>query len=226
MGKLGIRRDDAVVVYDTHELGIFSAPRVAWTLKIFGHEGVGVLDNFKLWVEEGYETENGEPKAVEETEYPVPEMDGRMVVGFEEVKEKAGEMKKGLEGAEEVQILDARSEGRWKGSEPEPRKGLPSGHIPNSINVPIGAVLDARTKTFLPPDRLKALFESKGIDPAKPIISSCGTGVTAAVIDAALTQAGYAQEGRRIYDGSWTEWAQRVQPDEGLIETSTWETSR
>jgi len=124
MGKLGIRRDDAVVVYDTHELGIFSAPRVAWTLKIFGHEGVGVLDNFKLWVEEGYETENGEPKAVEQTEYPVPEMDGTMVVGFEEVKEKAGEMKKGLEGADQVQILDARSEGRWKGSEPEPRKGV------------------------------------------------------------------------------------------------------
>jgi len=124
IGRLGIRRDDAVVVYDTHELGIFSAPRVAWMLKVFGHEEVGVLNNFKLWVEEGYETESGEPKAVEEAEYPVPEMEGSMVAGFEEVKEKAGEMKKGLEGAEEVQILDARSEGRWKGLEPEPRKGM------------------------------------------------------------------------------------------------------
>ncbi|KAF1981940.1 Rhodanese-like protein [Aulographum hederae CBS 113979] len=221
MGKLGIRSDDNVVVYDTKELGIFSAPRVAWTLKVFGHPNVAILNNFKLWSEGGFPVEEGEPKKFEEVEYRTPELSAEKVASFEDVKEKAQEMSKHLEGAEQVQILDARSPGRFQGVEPEPREGLSSGHIPNSINIPVGALLDSKTQAFLPGDTLKALFESKGVDPARPIISSCGTGVTAAVIDAALTEAGYAEDERRIYDGSWTEWAQRVEPEEGLIVKKT-----
>lgn len=95
--------------------------------------------------------------------------------------------------------------------------GLSSGHIPYSISVPVSDLLDPTTKAFLPASELQTLFKSKGIDPSKPIISSCGTGVTAAVIDAALVEAGFPEEGRRLYDGSWTEWAQRVQPSENLI---------
>jgi thiosulfate/3-mercaptopyruvate sulfurtransferase len=121
MGRLGIQKDDSVVVYDSKELGIFSAPRVGWTLQAFGHPNVHVLNNFRKWVEEGYPTESGMPPAVEEVEYPVPELDQAKVVAFEEVKDIAKDLNK--EGTEEVQILDARSLGRWKGTDPEPREG-------------------------------------------------------------------------------------------------------
>ncbi|PVH95882.1 Rhodanese-like protein [Periconia macrospinosa] len=215
MSRLGIRRDDSVVVYDTKELGIFSAPRVGWTLQAFGHPNVHVLNNFRKWVEEGYPTESGIESHPEEVNYPVPELDQAKVIAFEEVKEIAKEL--GKEGAEEVQILDARSLGRWKGTDPEPREGVSSGHIPYSISMPLPELLDPNDKTLLPASKLKEIFKSKGIDPSKPIISSCGTGVNAAVIDAALTEAGYPLQNRRVYDGSWTEWAQRVSPSENLI---------
>jgi thiosulfate/3-mercaptopyruvate sulfurtransferase len=122
MQHMGIRREDNVVVYDSKELGIFSAPRVAWTLKVFGHENVHVLNNFKKWVEEGYPTESGEGREPYPTEYPLPELDESRVVAFEEVRDLAKDMRK--EGAEDVQILDARSKGRWEGVAPEPREGM------------------------------------------------------------------------------------------------------
>ncbi|CAN9263888.1 unnamed protein product [Alternaria sp. RS040] len=215
MRHLGIRREDSVVVYDTKELGIFSAPRVGWTLQVFGHLNVHVLNNFRKWVEQGFPTESGEPKEVASTEYAVPKLEEERVVAFEEVKDIAKEL--GKEGADEVQILDARSLGRWKGIDPEPREGLSSGHIPHSTSVPITDLLDSKDKTLLPASELQAIFKSKGVDPSKPIINSCGTGVTAAIIDAALSEAGFPAQQRRLYDGSWTEWAQRVKPGEGLI---------
>jgi thiosulfate/3-mercaptopyruvate sulfurtransferase len=203
MSELGIRKDDTVVVYDTAELGIFSAPRVGWTLKAFGHDQVHVLNNFKLWVEEGYPTESGEFYSVDTCPYPIPELDESKVVDFDEVKEVALDQNK--EGSECVQVLDARSYGRWTGKDPEPRPGLSSGHMPGSISVPVGELLDPTTKAFLPADELRKVFEKKGIDPSKPIITSCGTGVTAAVIEAALDQAGYGDaKSRKLYDGSWT----------------------
>ncbi|KAF2771091.1 Rhodanese-like protein [Teratosphaeria nubilosa] len=215
MSELGVHRDDTLVVYDSAEQGIFSGPRVAWTLKIFGHPSVHLLNNFKIWVEEGRPLEFGEPKAVERTNYPMPELDKSKVVDFEEMKEIAKDVNK--EGHEEWQVLDARSLGRWKGTDPEPRPGLSSGHIPGSTSVPVPDLLDPKTKAFLPPEQLRKVFASKGVDPTKPIISSCGTGVTATVIDTALTEAGYGEGLRRVYDGSWTEWAQRVRPSENLI---------
>jgi thiosulfate/3-mercaptopyruvate sulfurtransferase len=129
MRHLGIQKEDCVVVYDTKELGIFSAPRVGWTLSVFGHEKVHVLNNFRKWVEEGYPTESGEAKVEESCEYAVPKLHQEKVVSFEEVKEIASEL--GKEGAEEVQILDARSLGRWKGTDPEPREGMsiPQTHL-------------------------------------------------------------------------------------------------
>jgi len=202
MSGLGIKRDDTVVVYDSQELGIFSAPRVGWTMKAFGHDSVHVLNNFKLWVEEGYPTESGEFWDVDTCVYPIPEFNSDKLVEFEEMRELVRDTNK--EGAEQVQILDARSHGRWAGKDPEPRPGLSSGHMPGSVSVPVSDLLDPIKKTILPGDELKKIFESKGIDPNRPIISSCGTGVTAAVIDAALSEAGYSEQGRRVYDGSWT----------------------
>lgn len=203
MSELGIRKDDVLVVYDTKELGIFSAPRVAWTMRIFGHPNVHVLDNFKLWVEEGLPTESGELYNVECGTYQIPQLDDTKVAEFEEVREAAWDHNK--EGAEGVQILDARSPGRFAGKDPEPREGLSSGHMPGSINIPFNILLDPETKAFLPPEKLKQVFEEKGVDPDKPIISTCGTGVSACVIDTALEQAQFSNsEKRKVYDGSWT----------------------
>jgi thiosulfate/3-mercaptopyruvate sulfurtransferase len=92
--------------------------------------------------------------------------------------------------------------------------------MPGSISVPITELLDPETKAFLPADQLKQVFLSKGVDPNKPIISSCGTGVTAAVIDVALAEAGFPTDKKRLYDGSWTEFAQRVSPGDNLIRKS------
>lgn len=215
LSEAGVRKDDVLVIFDSAELGIFSAPRVAWTLRVFGHPAVHVLNNFKLWKEQGYPVEAGEQRRYEHTSYPLPELDAGKVVAFEQVRELARDHNK--EGREEVQILDARPEGRWKGTDPEPRPGLSSGHIPGSTSVPAPDLLDPNTKAFLPPEKLREVLRSKGVDPSRPIISSCGTGVTAAIIDAALAEAGYGDGSRRIYDGSWTEWAQRVRPSDHLI---------
>ncbi|CAK7202471.1 hypothetical protein SEUCBS139899_005194 [Sporothrix eucalyptigena] len=216
MSELGIRKEDTVVVYDTKELGIFSAPRVGWTLKIFGHPKVHILNNFRTWVEEGLPTESGEVYSVECCAYPIPEVDADKVANYEEVREVALDHNK--EGREGIQIIDARSAGRFTGAAPEPRPCLSSGHMPGSVNIPFDAVLDPSTKAFLPADALREVFQKKGIDPEKPIISSCGTGVTACVIETALEEAQYGSpERRRVYDGSWTEWAQRVTPSDSLI---------
>ena len=205
MQDIGIRKDDEVVIYDTKELGIFSAPRVGWTFKVFGHPSVHLLNNFRLWVEQGYPTESGEVAAVVEDaiHYPTAQIDPEKVVKFAEVKDIAKDY--GKEGAEGIQILDARPSGRWAGTSPEPRPGLSSGHIPGSISIPHSELLDPKTGALLSGEELRRVFESKGVDPDKPIISSCGTGVTAAVVDAALGEAdfGHAND-RRLYDGSWT----------------------
>lgn len=217
MQKLGIKKDDEVVVYDTEELGIFSAPRVAWTLRVYGHPKVHLLNNFRLWVREGLPIDDGEPGSVAETPYPVPSIHPDMVVKFAEMKTIGYDY--GKEGAEEVQVLDARSKGRWEGTDPEPRPGLRSGHMPGSTNLPYQDVLDPDTKAFLPPDELRRVLEGK-VDPKKPIITTCGTGVTAAVLEAALHHADFGPpEDRRVYDGSWTEWASRVSPTSNLIRT-------
>ena len=203
MSELGIRKEDTVVVYDTKELGIFSAPRVGWTLKVFGHPKVHILNNFKLWVEQGLPTESGELYSVECCPYPIPTEQVDRVATFENVKEVAQDYNK--EGAEGVQVLDARPNGRFTGKDPEPREGLSSGHLPGSINIPFSAMLDPETKAFLPTDKIKKIFEEKGVDPSEPIISSCGTGVTACVLETALEEAGIGSpETRRVYDGSWT----------------------
>ena len=204
MQDMGIRKDNVIVVYDSQELGIFSAPRVGWTFKVFGHTKVHILNNFRLWVRQGYPTESGDIAAVPEREgtYPVPDFQPNMVVKFAEMKQIAKDHGK---DSEKIQVLDARSQGRWAGTEPEPRPGLPNGHIPGSISMPITELLHPVDKTLLPRDQLQKVFESKGIDPAQKIISSCGTGVTAAVVDAALNEAHFGNvDNRRLYDGSWT----------------------
>ncbi len=121
VGALGIRREDTVVVYDTADLGIFSAPRVGWTFRVFGHPRVHVLNNFRLWREQHLPVQDGDQDAVAPVDYPLPTLDARMVARFEDVKDIAS-----ARGGREkyVQILDARSRGRWEGTEKEPRPGV------------------------------------------------------------------------------------------------------
>ncbi|CCU82208.1 thiosulfate sulfurtransferase [Blumeria hordei DH14] len=213
MSTLGVRKHDTVVVYDSLEQGIFSAPRVAWMLKAFGHSSVHVLNNFRGWVDRGYPTESGDPQKVDYHPYPIPELDSTKLVGFDELKEIVQSQQQ--DGVTRAQILDARSFGRWSGKEPEPRTAIRSGHIPGSISISVSELLDADTKAILPAHELAQIFKRKNVDPGKPIITSCGTGVTAAIINMALDEAGYGSEkDLRLYDGSWTEWAQRNTDDE------------
>lgn len=218
MSKMGVTKEDELVIYDTEELGLFSAPRVAWTMRVYGHPRVHVLNNFKLWCQQKLPIEDGQPIVPNTTKYPVPSYNTDMVVKFAEMKTIGYDH--GKEGAEEIQILDARSYGRWAGTEPEPRPGLSSGHMPGSTSLPFQDLLDPETKTLLPRDKLREVFESKQLDPKKPIIASCGTGVTASVVELALKEAEFGSpDDRRLYDGSWTEWAMRVSPTSNLIRT-------
>lgn len=214
MKDMGISREDIVVVYDSPTLGIFSAPRAAWTFKVFGHPQVYLLNNFKQWVDEGRPTESGLEKPIEKTEYPAVEPDHSMISSFEEIKDIAQSDANG----KKIQIIDARPNGRWLGKDPEPRPGLSSGHVPKSISLPFSSLIDQTTKKLKSSEELKQILSISGIDPSSDVEKRlmCGTGVTAVVLDVALEQAGIGGN-KKVYDGSWTEWAQRVDESSGLI---------
>ena len=175
-------------------------------LKVFGHSDVYVLDDgMPAWIQAGKELEQGPPSAIEPVEYGIPQFHPELNKTYEQVLEIAatGDPKK-------PQILDARPEGRFKGTETEPRPGLSSGHMPDAVSVPFSSLLDPDTKKFLSRDKLRKLFlEGKHIDESRPVVASCGTGVTASSIYLALEIAGIKSP-KAVYDGSWTEWASRA----------------
>ncbi|KAF8475920.1 Rhodanese-like domain-containing protein [Kalaharituber pfeilii] len=214
MKKMGIAREDTVVVYDSPALGIFSAPRAAWTFKVFGHPNVHLLNNFKQWVDERYPTEKGPEGRIERSSYPLVEPDEKMIARFEEIKSIA----QSEENGKTIQIIDARPHGRWLGKDPEPRPGLSSGHIPQSISLPFSSLVDPVTKKLKHATELKEILLGSGINPSKDVEKRlmCGTGVTAVVVEVAMEEAGIDGV-KKVYDGSWTEWAQRVDEASGLI---------
>ncbi len=194
VGALGVGNGDAVVVYDAQ--GIWSAPRVWWMFRVFGHRDVAVLDGgLPRWLAEGRPVESGPPPTPEPRPFRAA-YDPSLVRGL-------ADMRAALEtGA--AQVVDARSAPRFAGTAPEPRPGLRSGHMPGARNVPFGELIDPETKTMLPPDAILARFRTAGVDPDRPLVTSCGSGVTACVLALALERAG--RPGVPVYDGSWAEW--------------------
>ncbi len=195
VGALGVGDHDFVVVYDTR--GVVSAARVWWTFRAFGHARVAVLDGgLPKWQAEGRAVETGVPA-------PKPRRFTARL--HRSLVRDLAQVRANLASRRE-QVLDARSHGRFIGTEPEPRPGLRGGHIPASLNLPYDH-LYRKDGTLLPPDDLRRLFEAAGLDPAKPVVTTCGSGVTAAVLALGLHLLGH--EKVAVYDGSWTEWGGR-----------------
>lgn len=203
MGALGVTKEAAVVVYDTEELGIFSAPRVAWTLKVFGHARVHILNNFRLWVTLGYPTESGPAAVVVPRPYTKPTLNHELVVDFENLRRMIQQNQTAT--TEEIQILDSRAYDRWSGKAPELRPELATGHMPFSTNILLDDILDPVSRAFLPVQRLRGVLHEKGVDRKKQLITTCGSGITAAAIQVAIsiTADGTLNKEPKLYDGSW-----------------------
>jgi thiosulfate/3-mercaptopyruvate sulfurtransferase len=196
MGELGISNATRVIFYD--QKGLQSSARGWWLMKLFGHENAAVLDGgLPKWLAEGRATESGDAKSAAPTSY-TPDFRADLVKGIGDVKRVIAD------GS--ALILDARAKGRFDGTAPEPRPGLPSGHMPGAKSVPFNELLNADF-TMKDAATLRARFAAAGADGGKPIVTSCGTGVTACILALGLKQAGLGDAA--IYDGSWTEWAGR-----------------
>lgn len=194
VGPMGISADDTIVVYDGP--GMFSAPRVWWMFRIMGVFQVYVLDGgFDRW------KATGRPVTAEQTKV-APNI---FHVDFDRSRVASLDEMKTIVDTGESQIADARPAGRFTGEEPEPRAGVRGGHMPGAKSLPASTL--SKDGKLLPPDELKKRFDEAGIDLSKPVVTSCGSGITAAVITLALETLGHSAN--RLYDGSWTEWGGR-----------------
>jgi thiosulfate/3-mercaptopyruvate sulfurtransferase len=194
-GALGIAEGDAIVVYDS--VGLFSAARVWWTFRLMGATDVRVLDGgLPKWRADGGPVETTPPTTPTPATF-TPSMRAGEVADLPS-------MLSALTG--DAQILDARPPARFAGQAPEPRPGLRSGHMPGALNVPFKSVL-TETGAVRRGDDLAAVFRDAGVDLDRPLITSCGSGVTAAVLTLALAELGHDS---RLYDGSWAEWGGRA----------------
>jgi thiosulfate/3-mercaptopyruvate sulfurtransferase len=192
MRAMGIGDGHQVVVYDG--AGMFSAPRVWWTFRLMGKTDIAVLDGgFPKWRAEGRETEDM-PPVIRDRHITVSKQNQLV----KDVTQVAHAAKLGL-----AEVVDARSAPRFAGEAPEPRPGLRSGHIPGSRSLPFGTLLNP-DGTMKDPTTLRRLFADAGVDLTKPVITSCGSGVTAAVLSLALERIGHRNHA--LYDGSWAEW--------------------
>jgi thiosulfate/3-mercaptopyruvate sulfurtransferase len=198
VGAMGIGDGMRVVVYDG--LGLFSAPRVRWTFKTFGAKDVVILEGgFPQWKAEGRPVEEGPPRSRAARSFTA-RLDHSAVADAEDVARALSN------GA--IQVVDARPGDRFRGEAPEPRAGVRSGHMPGALNLPVPAIMqDGKLKS---PEAISAAFAEAGVDLDKPLITSCGSGVTAAILSAALETIG--KPARALYDGSWSEWGSSERP--------------
>lgn len=190
--QFGISNSDHIVIYD-NSMGN-SSTRGWYMFKTFGHDKVSVLDGgLSKWSAEGLPTNTDLPITI--NSHYRAERNSNSTRTVEQVTENITSKRE--------QVIDARSPGRFFGTEPEPREGLKSGRIPGSFNVPFNVLINA-DKTFKSPQELRVIFEDSGVDLNKPIVTSCGSGMTACVLLFALHLIG--QNDHSLYDGSWTEW--------------------
>lgn len=196
--ELGIGNASRVVCYD--QLGLFSAARAWWLLRLFGHAQVAVLDGgLPKWRREGRTVESGEPAAPRRATPPYrAALCARRLRGI-------GDMLDNLVTQREL-ALDARSAERFHARVPEPRAGLRAGHMPGAHNIPHAELLSSE-QTLLAPAALRERFARAGVTPATAVVTSCGSGITAAVLTLGLVVAGLPEGA--LYDGSWTEWGGR-----------------
>jgi len=203
MSKLGVGSDHTVVVYDA--FGLTSAPRVWWTLHVFGHKDVAVLNGgLPKWLAEGRAVTVDVPK------FPTVTFNAKL--DKRRVRDKA-QMLANLQSRRE-QVIDARSAGRFSGKAPEPRPGLRGGHIPGSFSLPSDQLIDKTTRMVLPAEALAAKFRAAGLDPTQPTAASCGSGVTASTLAFGMYLLGWPEPA--VYDGSWSEWGM---PGDTPVET-------
>lgn len=196
VGALGIGNDSRLVFYD--QRGIFSAPRGWWLMGLFGHDRAAVLDGgLPAWRRAGHAVEQGEPPAPRPATFR-PDFRAARLRGI-------GDMLANVASRAEL-VLDARSAARFRAEAPEPRAGMRSGHIPGAASLPFGELL-APDGTMLPPPALRARLAEAGADGARPVVTSCGSGVSAAVLTLAMVRAGLPMGA--LYDGSWAEWGGR-----------------
>jgi thiosulfate/3-mercaptopyruvate sulfurtransferase len=196
MRKLGLGDGNRIVVYDGNPM--MGATRVWWMFRAFGHKDVAVLDGgLPKWVGEGRPVTD-EPSQPRERHFTA-RLDSTLI-------RDVGQVTRLIDSKAE-QIVDARAAPRFRGEAPEPRPNLRLGHMPGALNMPYNELIDAKTGTMLPDAQLKAKLSAAGIDPAKKVTASCGSGVSACVVALALYLTG-AKEAA-IYDGSWAEWGSR-----------------
>jgi len=194
VNAFGCHKNHHVIAYD--RLGLFSAARVWWLFRHFGHDNVSVLDGgLPKWTEAGLALASGE------VSFPAGDFTAKPQPGLYCSTEQVHGVVK--DPASSTQIVDARGAGRFAGEQPEPRQGLRSGHIPGSMSLPFEELLNA-DKTFKTKEEVRSIIEASGVDLQQPVITSCGSGVTACVISLALLYIGAPDAA--LYDGSWTEW--------------------
>lgn len=195
VGALGIGADDAVVVYD--QRGLFSAARVWWMFRVFGHEAVAILDGgLPAWQAAGGGLESGSPNP-RPTTYRLhrPQPDTTAVRSRDQVRDALQDGR--------TQVVDVRPAARFRAEAPEPRAGLRGGHMPGAMNLPFQDLLteDGHLRSR---EELRGRFHEAGIDPERPVVTTCGSGLTAAIAYLAAHLVGQPEVG--LYDGSWTEW--------------------
>ena len=196
IGELGVGNASRVVCYD--QQGIFSAPRAWWMLRLFGHDQVAVLDGgLPKWRAEGRTLQSGPPQAV-----PPARFRGALRAGL---LRGLGDLRENLSARREL-MIDARSADRFHARVPEPRAGLRGGHVPGARSLPFGELLTPQ-QTLLPAAALRARFAAAGVEADSAVVTSCGSGLTAAVLNLALAVAGLPEGA--LYDGSWAEWGGR-----------------